>query len=293
MSNKFVQKGISEIQKYAKALLGNKNYVQKKLAQDPNYFTKLAQGQSPKYLLIGCSDSRAPPNELTETEPGEIFIHRNIANVVNITDLNLNCVVQYAVEHLKVHNIIIMGHTYCGGVKAAMQQDSVGGLLDLWLNNIKHVYEKNQHIVNQFENENDRVACLSGLNVREQVLNMWKNPIVQKSWEIGHPVMVHGWLLRVETGYIEELQVDENIPESLSDVFRLHFKSAQQAAQNQQSNQQLNIPTSNSQKFQQMQNKLVTEFLKHSNHSQDCNHDMVNKISGALQDDPHFKKENK
>ncbi|CAD8087606.1 unnamed protein product [Paramecium primaurelia] len=293
MSNKFVQKGISEIQKYAKALLGNKNYVQKKLAQDPNYFTKLAQGQNPKYLLIGCSDSRAPPNELTETEPGEIFIHRNIANVVNITDLNLNCVVQYAVEHLKVHNIIIMGHTYCGGVKAAMQQDSVGGLLDLWLNNIKHVYEKNQHIVNQFENENDRVACLSGLNVREQVLNMWKNPIVQKSWEIGHPVMVHGWLLRVETGYIEELQVDENIPESLSDVFRLHFKSAQQAAQNQQSNQQLNIPTSNSQKFQQMQNKLVTEFLKHSNHSQDCNHDMVNKISGVLQDDPHFKKENK
>ncbi|CAD8211435.1 unnamed protein product [Paramecium pentaurelia] len=299
MQNQVVSKGISEIQKYAKALSGNKNYVQKKLAQDPDYFSKLAKGQNPKYLLIGCSDSRAPPNELTETDPGEIFIHRNIANVVNITDLNLNCVVQYAVEHLKVHNIIIMGHTFCGGVKAAMNQDSVGGLLDLWLNNIKHVYEKNQHLVNQFEDENERVACLSCLNVREQVLNMWKNPIVQKSWQDGHPVMVHGWLFRVETGYIEELQIDENIPENLSNVFRLQFKNAQQAAKNQQQDDkddQKNIP-SNSEKYQQMQNKLVTEFRKFSTTSQDSNQepqkDMVSQISGILQDDPNFQRENK
>ncbi|CAD8126716.1 unnamed protein product [Paramecium sonneborni] len=295
MQNQFVQKGITEIQKYAKAILGNKNYVQKKLAQDPEYFTKLAKGQNPKYLLIGCSDSRAPPNELTETDPGEIFIHRNIANVVNITDLNLNCVVQYAVEHLKVHNIIIMGHTHCGGVKAAMNRDSVGGLLDLWLNNIKNVYEKNQHLVNQLENEDDKVACLSCLNVREQVLNMWKNPIVQKSWQDGHPVMIHGWLLRVETGYIEEVQTDENIPENLSNVFRLQFKSPPKPAQTQQSNG--NDQTSTGQIYQQMQNKLVTEFKNFSASSQDSNQEtqkqMVDQISGIMQQDINQKEENK
>ncbi|CAK76095.1 unnamed protein product (macronuclear) [Paramecium tetraurelia] len=301
MQNQVVQNGISEIQKYTKAILGNKNYVAKKLAEDPDYFSKLAKGQNPKYLLIGCSDSRAPPNELTETDPGEIFIHRNIANVVNMTDLNLNCVVQYAVEHLKVHNIIIMGHTFCGGVKAAMNQDSVGGLLDLWLNNIKHVYEKNQHLVNQFQDENDRVACLSCLNVREQVLNMWKNPIVQKSWQDGHPVMIHGWLFRVETGYIEELQIDESIPENLSNVFRLQFKNAQQAAKAQQQddkgdNNEKNVPSSNSEKYQQMQNKLESEFRKLSPNSQDSNQEpqknMVSQISGLLQEDPNFKQEN-
>ena len=127
MQEQIVHESIEEFKRYNKVLEGNKRYVEKKLAENPDYFKILSAGQNPKYLLIGCSDSRAPPNEITETDPGEIFIHRNIANLVIPTDLNvrifiiqLNCVIQYAVEHLKVHNIVVMGHTCCGGVKAAM-----------------------------------------------------------------------------------------------------------------------------------------------------------------------------
>ena len=118
---------------FARIIEGNKKYIESKLAENPDYFKNLAVGQNPTYLLIGCADSRVPPNELTQTEPGEIFIHRNIANVVSPTDFNLNSVIQYAVEALKVKHIVILGHTGCGGVKAALSNDSHGSFLDCWI----------------------------------------------------------------------------------------------------------------------------------------------------------------
>ncbi|CAD8150627.1 unnamed protein product [Paramecium pentaurelia] len=257
MNQQIVSNSIQEITHYNRVLEGNKRYVAKKLSTDEQYFKKLSQGQSPKYLLIGCSDSRAPPNELTETDPGEIFIHRNIANLVIPTDLNLNCVIQYAVEHLNIHSIIVMGHTCCGGIKAAMTQESVGGLLDLWLNQIKIVYEKHQDLIEQFDNQDDKVNCLSQLNVRAQVMNIWKNPIIQKSWQKGNPVMVHGWLFRVETGYIEELLIDSQTPEEMSKVYALKFKlDSERILQKQASIQ--SSPRNNARKrFQLMQKKII------------------------------------
>ncbi|CAD8190649.1 unnamed protein product [Paramecium octaurelia] len=299
MQNQIVHESISEMKKYAKALQGNRNYVAKKTAEDPDYFRKLSQGQNPKYLLIGCSDSRAPPNEITETDPGEIFIHRNIANVVVPTDLNINCVIQYAIEHLKVHNIVIMGHTFCGGVKAAMKQDSVGGLLDLWLNNLKLVYEKHQELINQLEDEDDRVACLAHMNVREQVLNVWKNPIVQKSWQDGHPVMVHGWLFRVETGFIEELEIEESIPTNLSKVFQLNFKPTQSQKPKQQkedNEEERSRSPSIRKRFQRMQSRLETEIKRLTiitlqDPNQDVEKGVIDQVSEVLQKDPEFKTE--
>ncbi|CAD8057224.1 unnamed protein product [Paramecium sonneborni] len=261
MNQQIVSNTIQEINHYNRVLEGNKRYVQKKLSIDDQYFKKLSQGQSPKYLLIGCSDSRAPPNELTETDPGEIFIHRNIANLVIPTDLNLNCVIQYAVEHLNIHSIIVMGHTCCGGIKAAMKQDSVGGLLDLWLNQIKIVYEKHQDLIESLDNEDEKVNCLSSLNIRAQVMNIWKNPIIQKSWQKGNPVMVHGWLFRVETGYIEELLIDSQTPEEMSKVFALKFKLDSEKILQQQTTSQ-ESPKNNARKRFQLMQKKITQHLK-------------------------------
>ncbi|CAD8152227.1 unnamed protein product [Paramecium pentaurelia] len=267
MNQQIVSNSIQEINHYNRVLEGNKRYVAKKLSEDPNYFKTLSKGQSPKYLLIGCSDSRAPPNELTETDPGEIFIHRNIANLVIPTDLNLNCVIQYAVEHLHIHNIVVMGHTCCGGVKAAMTQDSVGGLLDLWLNQIKLVYEKHADLIESFVDENDKINCLSQLNVRAQVMNIWKNPIVQKAWQKGNPVMVHGWLFRVETGYIEELLIDQHTPEEMCKVYALKFK-LESEKQLSKHVSPAGSPKNNAKKrFLNMQRKLIEHInqLKENN----------------------------
>ncbi|CAD8138609.1 unnamed protein product [Paramecium octaurelia] len=277
MQTQIVHESIEEYKRYNKVLEGNKSYVNKKLAQDEDYFRKLAKGQNPKYLLIGCSDSRAPPNEITETDPGEIFIHRNIANIVIPTDLNINCVIQYAIEHLKVHNIIVMGHTCCGGIKAAMKQDSVGGLLDLWLNQIKLVYEKHQELINSFTEEDDQINCLCCMNVREQVLNIWRNPIVQKSWQEGHPVMVHGWLFRVETGFIEELSLEDSIPEEMSKIFKIKFKPPKVQSPTQHEDEEGNAisPMRARRRFQRMQSRIETGIRHFTIHMQNVNEEEI------------------
>ena len=167
---------------YEKLLLQNKSWVTEKIDQDENYFIHLAELQKPEFLWIGCSDSRVPANEVTNTEPGEIFVHRNIANLVVNTDLNMLSVLKYAVEVLKVKHIIVCGHYGCGGVKAAFSNHSLG-LIDKWLRNIKDVYRIHQDEINHIEGEEKKINRLVELNVQEQVMNLAKTSIVQNAWK--------------------------------------------------------------------------------------------------------------
>ena len=165
---------------YQKLIDGNQIYSQTKIFQDPEYFKNLAQGQKPDYLWIGCSESRVPANEITKTESGEIFVHRNIANLVVHTDTNLLSVLEYAVKFLEVKHIIVCGHYGCGGVKASMT-NSYHGFVDNWLRNIKDVYQQNCEELNAINNINERENRLTELNVIEQVRNLAKTTIVQQA----------------------------------------------------------------------------------------------------------------
>jgi len=189
---------------YNRLLLENKSWSQERLEQDPEYFNKLARVQTPKFLWIGCADSRVPPNEITGTKPGEIFIHRNVANLVVNTDLNMLSALQYAVEVLKVDHVIVCGHYGCGGVKAAMSNDSFG-LINKWLRNIKDVYRLHREDVNAIKNEEDRVNKLVEFNVIEQLQNLSKTTIIQKSWKRRQSPELHGWVFGLDDGLIKEL----------------------------------------------------------------------------------------
>jgi carbonic anhydrase len=187
---------------YERLLLENKAWAKEKVFEDPDYFNRLVNVQTPEFLWIGCSDSRVPPNEITQTHPGEIFIHRNIANMVVHTDLNMLSVLQYAVEVLKVKHIIVCGHYNCGGVKAAMTHSSLG-LINKWLRNIKDVYRFNQQELDQIENYDERINRLIELNVKEQVLNIAKTSIVQQAWKDRHMPHLHGWVYDLHDGLIK------------------------------------------------------------------------------------------
>lgn len=187
---------------YERLLLENKAWAKEKVFEDPEYFERLVNVQTPEFLWIGCSDSRVPPNEITQTHPGEIFIHRNIANMVVHTDLNMLSVLQYAVEVLKVKHIIVCGHYNCGGVKAAMTHSSLG-LINKWLRNIKDVYRFNQQELDQIDNYDDRINRLIELNVKEQVLNIAKTSIVQQAWKNRHAPHLHGWVYDLHDGLIK------------------------------------------------------------------------------------------
>ena len=189
---------------HEKLLLENKAWAQEKTLLDPNYFNRLSHIQTPDFLWIGCSDSRVPANEITGTEPGEVFVHRNIANMVVHTDLNMLSVLQYAVEVLKVKNIIVCGHYGCGGVKAALTNTHLG-IINKWLRNIKDVYRFHQTELDLISSEEDRVDRLVELNVKEQVINLAKTSIAQKAWkERGGPT-IHGWVYRLTDGIIHPL----------------------------------------------------------------------------------------
>jgi carbonic anhydrase len=189
---------------HEKLLLENKAWAQEKTLLDPNYFNRLSHIQTPDFLWIGCSDSRVPANEITGTEPGEVFVHRNIANMVVHTDLNMLSVLQYAVEVLKVKNIIVCGHYGCGGVKAALTNTHLG-IINKWLRNIKDVYRFHQAELDLISSEEDRVDRLIELNVKEQVINLAKTSIIQKAWkERGGPT-IHGWVYRLTDGIIHPL----------------------------------------------------------------------------------------
>ncbi len=195
---------------YEKLLLQNKSWVSDKTDLDKDYFKNLADIQKPEFLWIGCSDSRVPANEITNTEPGEIFVHRNIANLVVNTDLNMLSVLKYAVEVLKVKHIIVCGHYGCGGVKAAITNHHFG-LLNKWLRNIKDVYRLHNDTLNKIENIEDKTDALVELNIIEQVNNLVKTSIVQKAWHVNQPLMLHGCVYGLKNGILKDLIiVDKN-----------------------------------------------------------------------------------
>jgi carbonic anhydrase len=189
---------------YERLLLENKVWAAEKLVDNPNYFNRLAHIQTPEFLWIGCSDSRVPANEITGTQPGEIFVHRNIANMVVHTDLNLLSVLQYAVEVLKVKHIIVCGHYGCGGVKAAFSQKSLG-MINKWLRNIKDVYRLHYDEIQAFETEDLKINRLVELNVIEQVMNLAKTSIVQTAWKNEQQPHLHGWVYGLDNGIINPI----------------------------------------------------------------------------------------
>lgn len=190
---------------YEKLLKDNQQWAKDKIVQDPDFFNRLVDIQRPKILWIGCADSRVPPNEITQTQPGDIFIHRNVANLVVHTDLNMLSVLQYAVEVLEVQHVIVCGHYGCGGVKAAMTNSNLG-LINKWLRNIKDVYRYHDEEIDNQPDEAARVDRLIELNVEEQVYNLAKTSIIQKAWKSRNAPYLHGWVYRLEDGIIKPLK---------------------------------------------------------------------------------------
>lgn len=188
----------------SKLLLENEAWAKEKVEFDPEYFSRLSQIQTPEFLWIGCSDSRVPANEITGTKPGEIFVHRNVANLVVHTDLNLLSVLLYAVDVLKVKHIIVCGHYGCGGVKAALTNESFG-MINKWLRNIKDVYRIHQDEFASIQNVEEKVNLLVELNVKEQVLNLAKTSIVQGAWKKRQGPTIHGWVYGLEDGKLKPL----------------------------------------------------------------------------------------
>ncbi len=209
------------MKEYNRLLLANKAWAQEKLALDAEYFTDLAKDQKPQFLWIGCADSRVPAEEVTNTQPGEVFVHRNVANLVVHTDINMLSVLQYAVEVLKVKHVIVCGHYGCGGVKAAMGNNDLG-LINKWLRNIKEVFSKHSIELKSINNEAQRFDKLVELNVQEQVNNLAKTTIVQKSWAKSEYPHLHGWVFDMKTGLIKEIMnIDNN--SNMEDIFKFQF----------------------------------------------------------------------
>lgn len=205
---------------YKKILENNKQWVQEKLNENPDFFKDLAEGQSPPLLWIGCSDSRVPANEITGTKSGEVFVHRNIANMVVHTDMNMLSVLDYAVNVLKVRHVIVCGHYGCGGIKAAMGNSSFG-VIDNWIRHIKDIYRFNKEKLISIENETDRFNRFVELNVKEQVLNLAKTSIVQSAWKDGQELFLHGWVYGLNSGYVTDLEVNFSSNEDLHEMYQL------------------------------------------------------------------------
>jgi carbonic anhydrase len=190
---------------YEKLLKENKEWATGKVAVDPEYFDRLAHLQTPEFLWIGCSDSRVPANEITGTQPGEIFVHRNIANMVVNTDSNVLSVLEYAVNHLKVKHIIVCGHYGCGGIKAAMSNHDYKQVLNMWLRNIKDVYRLHKEELDAIEDFDKRADRLCELNVKEQVMDLAKTSIVQRAWKHDQRPHLHGWVYGLKDGLINPI----------------------------------------------------------------------------------------
>lgn len=196
---------------YDRLLLENKAWAAEKVADDPNFFKRLADIQSPDFLWIGCSDSRVPANEITGTQPGEIFVHRNVANLVVNTDVNLLSVLDFAVTHLKVKHVIVCGHYGCGGVKAALTQRDYKAVLNMWLRNIKDVIRLHKDELNSIEDETQKTDRLVELNVIEQVNNLAKTSIIQRAWKNDNRPDIHGWVYGLKDGLIKPIvEVEAN-----------------------------------------------------------------------------------
>lgn len=205
---------------YEKLLLENKAWASEKVQDDPEYFSRLADIQKPDFLWIGCSDSRVPANEITNTQPGEIFVHRNIANVVVHTDLNCLSVIQFAVEVLKIKHIIVCGHYGCGGIKAAMGNQE-HGLIDNWLRHIKDVYHNHRTRIESYDSDVSKFNLLCELNVVEQVSNVCHTTIVQNAWKSGQELAVHGWIYAIETGLLKDLDTCITNKDEISKIHQI------------------------------------------------------------------------
>ena len=203
---------------YNSLLEGNKEWVREKLEHDPMYFERLSKGQSPQFLWIGCSDSRVPANEITRTQPGDIFVHRNIANMVVHTDMNMLSVLDFAVNILKVKHVIVCGHYGCGGVKAAMD-DQQYGLVDNWLHFIKDVYRAHHRELNSIKDQEKRFNRFAELNVIEQVFVLTRTTIIQNAWRERNEPKIHGWIYDLKTGLIRDLGVSFDSSTKLPSIF--------------------------------------------------------------------------
>lgn len=198
----------------------NKEWIAKKLQNDEQYFENLAKGQSPEILYIGCSDSRVTAEEVMGVKPGEVFVHRNIANMVPNTDLSVMSVINYAVSVLEVNHVVVCGHTNCGGIKAAMQQADLG-ILNPWLRNIRDVYRLHHTELDAIEDENERYTRLTELNIQEQCINVIKTAEVQKAI-VQRGLTVHGWMFDLGTGHLIDLNIDfAQITKNISEIYRI------------------------------------------------------------------------
>lgn len=206
---------------YQKLLDNNKEWVEKSLALDPNYFADLAKGQTPPLLWIGCSDSRVPANEIIGAKPGEVFVHRNIANMVVHSDMNMLSVLDYSVNVLKVKHVIVCGHYGCGGVKAAMGNMSVG-IIDNWIRHIKDEYRLHDKYLNSIEDETERFNAFVEINAKEQVYNLAKTSIVQSAWQNGQELMLHGWVYGLNSGFVTDLNMNISSNAELDEVYQLN-----------------------------------------------------------------------
>ena len=209
-------------QSYEVIFENNKKWVENQLALDKDYFKDLAKGQQPPLLWIGCSDSRVPANEIIGAKPGEVFVHRNIANMVIHSDMNMLSVLDYAVNVLKVKHIIVCGHYGCGGVKAAMGNQSIG-LIDNWIRHIKDVYRLHEHYLDTIEDEEERFNKFVEVNAQEQVFDLAKTSIVQNAWRNGQELSLHGWTYGLNSGYVTDLGVNMSSNTDLDEVYRLKF----------------------------------------------------------------------
>jgi carbonic anhydrase len=207
---------------YKKILENNQKWVEEKLSLNPNFFSKLAQGQQPPLLWIGCSDSRVPANEIIGAEAGEVFVHRNIANMVIHTDMSMLSVLDYAVNALQVKHVIVCGHYGCGGVKAAMGNTSIG-VIDNWIRHIKDVYRFHQEELDGITDESKRFNRFVELNVIEQVYDLAKTSIVQNAWKNGQELHLHGWVYGLNSGLVNDLGVNFSCDKDLDAVYQLKF----------------------------------------------------------------------
>lgn len=196
----------------------NKKWISEKLALNSDYFSNLAKGQSPEFLYIGCSDSRVTAEDIMGVNPGEVFVHRNIANIVPNTDVSAMSVIAYAVRHLKVKHVVVCGHYNCGGVKAAMQPADLG-IMNLWLRNIRDVYRLHKEELNAITDENKRYDRLIELNVQEQCINVIKTAVVQQAHK-ERGLLVHGWVFDVKTGKLIDLKID--FPKILANIMEIY-----------------------------------------------------------------------
>ncbi len=201
-----------------KVFENNRQWIASKLEVDENYFTELSKGQNPELLYIGCSDSRVTAEDLMGVQPGDAFVHRNIANMVISIDLNTMSVVEYAVKHLEVNHIVVCGHYYCGGVKAAMQSSDLG-VLNPWLRNIRDVYRIHQEELDAIEDEENKYKRLVELNVQEQCVNVIKTAVVQKAIKERN-MTIHGWVFDINSGKLIDLDID--FKEILKDIMKIY-----------------------------------------------------------------------